>query len=127
MLGVIAGSTPRRVPALFQEAILADEALALLRAQLGSMPMRDLRLHDLVLEAGLAVDHSTWDTLYVAFAFTTVADQPSGGGRRSVRDIDVRPSRPGDGETADAAGSLGGVANRRTASGVPLSSVTGRL
>jgi predicted nucleic acid-binding protein len=46
----------------------AREGLALLRAQLEPTPTADLGLHDVALEAGLAVNHSTYDTLYIAFA-----------------------------------------------------------
>ena len=46
----------------------ALEALALLRAQVPPTPTGDLALHDAALELGLAVNHSTYDTLYVAFA-----------------------------------------------------------
>ena len=46
----------------------AREALALLRAQVEPTPTADLGLHDIALEIGLTVNHSTYDTLYVAFA-----------------------------------------------------------
>lgn len=46
----------------------AREALALLREQVPPMPTGDLALHDVALDIGMAVNHSTYDTLYVAFA-----------------------------------------------------------
>jgi predicted nucleic acid-binding protein len=46
----------------------AREALELLRAQVPPTPTGDLALHDVALDIGLAVSHSTYDTLYVAFA-----------------------------------------------------------
>ena len=46
----------------------AREGLALLRAQVEPTPTAELSLHDVALEIGLAIEHSTYDTLYVAFA-----------------------------------------------------------
>jgi len=46
----------------------AREALALLRDQVPPTPSGDLALHDVALDIGLAINHSTYDTLYVAFA-----------------------------------------------------------
>lgn len=46
----------------------ARQALELLRAQVPPTATGDFGLHDVALEIGLAVDHSTYDTLYVAFA-----------------------------------------------------------
>lgn len=60
----------------------AREALELLRAQAPPTPTGDLALHDVALDIGLAVNHSTYDTLYVAFAVAmggrgvVVADGP---------------------------------------------------
>lgn len=60
----------------------AREALALLRAQVPPTPTGDLDLHDVALDIGLAINHSTYDTLYVAFAVAmgargvVVADGP---------------------------------------------------
>jgi predicted nucleic acid-binding protein len=53
----------------------AREALALLRAQVQPTPTADLGLHDIALEIGFAVNHSTYDTLYVAFALAMGADK----------------------------------------------------
>jgi predicted nucleic acid-binding protein len=46
----------------------AREGLALLRAQVEPTSTADMRLHDLALDIGIAIDHSTYDTLYLAFA-----------------------------------------------------------
>lgn len=46
----------------------AREALILLKAQMAPMPTAELHLHEVALNLGLAVNHSTYDTLYVAFA-----------------------------------------------------------
>jgi predicted nucleic acid-binding protein len=46
----------------------AREALALLRAQLAPTPTADMALHEVALEIGIEVNHSTYDTLYLAFA-----------------------------------------------------------
>lgn len=60
----------------------AREALELLRTQVPATPTGDLALHEVALEIGLAVGHSTYDTLYVAFAIAAgarnvvVADGP---------------------------------------------------
>ena len=60
----------------------AREGLALLQAQMPPIPTGDLDLHDVALDIGLAVNHSTYDTLYVAFAVAmgargvVVADGP---------------------------------------------------
>ena len=60
----------------------AREGLELLRAQVPPTPTGDMGLHDVALEIGMAVGHSTYDTLYVAFALAAgaarlvVADGP---------------------------------------------------
>ena len=43
----------------------AREALDLLRAQVPAIPTGDLALHEVALEIGLAISHSTYDALYV--------------------------------------------------------------
>ena len=60
----------------------AREGLALLRAQVPPTATGDLDLHDVALDISLTVNHSTYDTLYVAFAIAlgargvVVADGP---------------------------------------------------
>lgn len=46
----------------------AREALALLRTVIPPTPTGDLALHDVALDIGVEVNHSTYDTLYLAFA-----------------------------------------------------------
>ena len=46
----------------------AREGLALLRAVIEPTPTGGLDLHDVALDIGLATNHSTYDTLYLAFA-----------------------------------------------------------
>ena len=53
----------------------AREALALLRAQVEPTPTAELGLYDVALEIGLTVNHSTYDTLYVAFALAMGAER----------------------------------------------------
>ena len=69
----------------------AREGLALLQAQVEPTPTAGLGLHDVALEIGLAVNHSTYDTLYLAFAIAmgarglVVSDAPF------VRDMQRHP------------------------------------
>lgn len=53
----------------------ARDGLVLLRDQVPPTPTADLDLHDLALEIGLAINHSPYDTLYVAFALAMGADK----------------------------------------------------
>ena len=53
----------------------AREALALLRRQVEPTPTAELGLHGIALEIGLAVNHSTYDALYVAFAVAMGAER----------------------------------------------------
>jgi hypothetical protein len=69
----------------------AREGLVLLRAALDPTPTAELNLHEVALEIGLAANHSTYDTLYLAFAIAmgargvVVADGPF------VRDMRTHP------------------------------------
>jgi predicted nucleic acid-binding protein len=51
----------------------AREGLALLRSLVEPTPTGGLDLHDVALDIGLATNHSTYDTLYLAFAIATGA------------------------------------------------------
>jgi predicted nucleic acid-binding protein len=53
----------------------ARDALALLREQVEPTPTADLALHDIALEIGLTINHSPYDTLYVAFALAMGAEK----------------------------------------------------
>jgi predicted nucleic acid-binding protein len=46
----------------------AREGLTLLRAQIEPTPTAHMHLHGVALDIGLAINHSTYDTLYLAFA-----------------------------------------------------------
>ncbi len=46
----------------------AREGLSLLKAQIEPTPTANLNLHELALDIGIEVNHSTYDTLYLAFA-----------------------------------------------------------
>jgi predicted nucleic acid-binding protein len=69
----------------------AREGLGLLRALVPPTATGDLDLHDVALDIGLAVNHSTYDTLYLAFAIAmgargvVVADGPF------IRDMMLHP------------------------------------
>ena len=51
----------------------AREGLALLRTQVLPTPTADVDLHEAAPEIGMAVNHSTYDTLYLAFAIASAA------------------------------------------------------
>lgn len=51
----------------------AREGLELLKQLVPATPTGDMGLHAVALEIGLAVGHSTYDTLYVAFALAVGA------------------------------------------------------
>jgi predicted nucleic acid-binding protein len=46
----------------------AREGLALLQAQVEPTPTAHMHLHEVALDIGIAINHSTYDTLYLAFA-----------------------------------------------------------
>jgi predicted nucleic acid-binding protein len=51
----------------------AREGLTLLRAQIEPTPTAQMQLHEVALDIGLAINHSTYDTLYLAFAIAVGA------------------------------------------------------
>jgi predicted nucleic acid-binding protein len=51
----------------------AAEALSLLRAVVSVTPTHHMALHDVALDIGIATNHSTYDTFYLAFAVATGA------------------------------------------------------
>jgi predicted nucleic acid-binding protein len=66
----------------------AREGLALLRAQVEPTPTAHMRLHDLALDISIAIEHSTYDTLYLAFAIAmgaSVVVAADGPFLRSIR------------------------------------------
>jgi predicted nucleic acid-binding protein len=70
----------------------AREALALLRAQLPPTPTGDLDLHDVALDIGLAIHHSTYDPLYVAFTIAVGARGLVAADSAFVRDMQRHPN-----------------------------------
>lgn len=79
--------------------------MTLLRDQVPATPTGDLLLHDEALEIGLAVNHSTYDTLYVAFALAVCAGP--GGCRQSLRHRHAPPFDPGACSPSHPAAGLG--------------------
>ncbi len=71
----------------------AREGLALLRAQVEPTPTAGLDLHDVALEIGLAVNHSTYDTLYLAFAIAVGARGVVVSDAPFVRDMQRHPDQ----------------------------------
>jgi predicted nucleic acid-binding protein len=69
----------------------AREGLGLLRAQVEVTPTAELGLHDLALEIGLAINHSTYDTLYVAFAIAMGVDRVVVADGPFARDMRTHP------------------------------------
>jgi len=71
----------------------AREGLALLRAQVEPTPTAGMDLHDVALEIGLAVNHSTYDTLYLAFAIAVGARGVVVSDAPFVRDMQRHPDQ----------------------------------
>jgi len=65
----------------------AQEGLALLRALIAPTPTADMKLHEVALDIGIAVNHSTYDTLYLAFAIAMGARGVVVSDGHFVRDI----------------------------------------
>jgi predicted nucleic acid-binding protein len=69
----------------------AREGLALLRAQVEPTPTGELGLHDVALEIGLAIGHSPYDTLYLAFAVAIGAEKVVVADRKFATAIEKCP------------------------------------
>lgn len=69
----------------------AREGLALLKAQVLPTPTGEFDLHDVALDLGLAINHSTYDTLYVAFAVAMGARGVVAADGPFVRDMRRHP------------------------------------
>jgi predicted nucleic acid-binding protein len=69
----------------------AREGLALLRAQVEPTPTPDMRLHEVALDIGITIEHSTYDTLYLAFAVAVGASAVVTADRSFVRSIQAHP------------------------------------
>jgi predicted nucleic acid-binding protein len=79
-----------------RQRLTPDEArngLALLRAVVEPVNTAGMNLHEIALDIGLAVNHSTYDTLYIAFAIAmgatsvVVSDAPFARAMRTHPDL----------------------------------------
>jgi len=71
----------------------AREGLAMLRVQVEPTPTAGMDLHDVALEIGLAVNHSTYDTLYLAFAIAMGARGVVLSDGPFIRDMQRHPNQ----------------------------------
>jgi predicted nucleic acid-binding protein len=69
----------------------ARNGLALLRAQIEPTPTDDMRLHEVALDIAIAIGHSTYDTLYLAFAVAMGASAVITADGSFVRSIQAHP------------------------------------
>ncbi len=69
----------------------AREGLALLQGMVQPISTHDLELHSVALEIGLATNHSTYDTLYLAFAIAMGARAVVVADRSFVSDMQIHP------------------------------------
>ena len=69
----------------------AREGLALLRGMVEPTPTDGLELHDVALDIGLATNHSTYDTLYLAFAVAMGARAVIVADAMFVKDVQRHP------------------------------------
>ena len=69
----------------------ARQGLDLLRGQIEPTPTAGMALHDVALDIGIAVDHSTYDTLYLAFAVAMGADAVLAADGTFVRAMQSHP------------------------------------
>jgi predicted nucleic acid-binding protein len=77
-----------------RKTITPDEArqgVALLRGQIKPTPTAHMNLHELALDIGIATNPSTYDTMYLAFAFTIGAAAVVVADRSFVRDMQTHP------------------------------------
>ena len=69
----------------------AREGLALLRAQVEPTPTADMHLHEVALDIGIATNHSTYDTMYLAFAIAMGARAVVTADGAFVRSMQTHP------------------------------------
>lgn len=69
----------------------AREGLTLLQGIVDATPTGELKLHDVALDIGLATNHSTYDTLYLAFAIAMGARAVVVADGLFVRDMQRHP------------------------------------
>lgn len=71
----------------------AREGLALLRTLVEPTPTADLDLHEVALEIGMPISHSTCDTMYLAFAIAMGASGVVVSDRLFVQDMQTHPDQ----------------------------------
>jgi predicted nucleic acid-binding protein len=71
----------------------AREALGMLQAQLEPTPTTTMRLHDMALDIGIALNHPPYDTLYLAFALAVGASAVIVADAPFARAVRSRPDR----------------------------------
>ncbi len=69
----------------------ARQGLALLRAQIQPTSTAQMNLHELALDIGIATNHATYDTMYVAFALAIGAAAVVVADRSFVWDMQAHP------------------------------------
>jgi len=69
----------------------AREGLSLLKAQIKPTPTANMDLHDVALEIGIAVNQSTYDTLYLAFAIAMGATAVVAADSAFLRSMQTHP------------------------------------
>jgi predicted nucleic acid-binding protein len=69
----------------------ARQGLSLLRRQILPTPTADMHLHDVAMEIGIVVNHSPYDTMYLAFAAAMGAAAVVVADKRFVQDMQMHP------------------------------------
>jgi predicted nucleic acid-binding protein len=69
----------------------ARQGLSLLKRQIPATPTRDMNLHEVALEIGIVVNHSPYDTMYLAFAAAMGATAVVVADKRFVQDMQTHP------------------------------------
>jgi predicted nucleic acid-binding protein len=71
----------------------AREGLSLLRGLIEPTPTAHMRLHDVALDIGIAINHSTYDTLYLAFAIAIGASAVVSADASFLRSVQTYPEQ----------------------------------
>lgn len=71
----------------------ARQGLALLSAQIKPTPTAGMGLHEVALDIGIAINHSSYDTLYLAFAIAVGASAVVAADRGFIRSVSTHPDR----------------------------------
>jgi predicted nucleic acid-binding protein len=70
----------------------ARKALSLLKAQIEPTETVNMGLHEMALDIGIEVNHSTYDTLYIAFAIAMGASAVVGADGPFLRSMQTHPN-----------------------------------